>query len=313
VLTRCIFCHQPFPSNDQLEHLPIGQRIAFDPARGRLWCICTACTGWTLLPIEQRWEALDELERMTRERARLLVQGENIALLRAHTLELIRIGRADLREEAWWRYGDELARRSRHAQRLKQRGKVVGALFWLAVFGIPIWSDDNAVWWLERARDKSFGKLAWRGLARCTQCGRPRKALRFAELRDVRVLGDLNTLELRLSCTCAPGAGPELNGAAATHTLRRLLAYTNFAGASQPDVQRAAASVERAHSGVVLLDRILPVRRSLAALGPVDALALEIAVNQEVEREQLQMELAELEARWRAEETIAAIVDRELT
>jgi hypothetical protein len=40
---------------------------------------------------------------------------------------------------------------------------------------------------------------------------------------------------------------------------------------------------------------------------------LEIAVNDEAERQQLEMELAELEARWREEEELAAIVDGELT
>lgn len=42
-------------------------------------------------------------------------------------------------------------------------------------------------------------------------------------------------------------------------------------------------------------------------------LALEIAVNETNERELLALELRELERRWRGEEEIAAIVDRELT
>ncbi|MGH7468178.1 MAG: hypothetical protein ACRENP_09345 [Longimicrobiales bacterium] len=313
MLTRCIFCHQAFPANQRLEHLPMGQRIAFDPQRGRLWCVCSVCQGWTLLPIEQRWEALEELERLASDRARLLLQGENIALLRVDTLELIRIGRAGLREEAWWRYGDELARRSQHARRLKKRGKIMGALFWTVMFGVPIWSDDNAAWWLERARDKSFGKHAWRGQARCSQCGRARTSLKFSELRDVHVLGDLNVLALSLPCTCRAGAAVQLGGAAATHTLRRLLAYNNYAGGNASDVQRAAAHVERSGSSVLLLDGVLPMRRSLAVLEPVASLTLEIALNHDVERELLQLEVAELEARWREEEAIAAIVDRELT
>ncbi|MEX2281518.1 MAG: hypothetical protein WEE89_03405 [Gemmatimonadota bacterium] len=43
------------------------------------------------------------------------------------------------------------------------------------------------------------------------------------------------------------------------------------------------------------------------------SMALEIAVNDEAERELLELELAELEARWREEEQLAAIVDGELT
>ena len=43
------------------------------------------------------------------------------------------------------------------------------------------------------------------------------------------------------------------------------------------------------------------------------SIAVEIAVNEENERKLLELELAELEARWREEEEIAAIVDGELT
>ena len=46
---------------------------------------------------------------------------------------------------------------------------------------------------------------------------------------------------------------------------------------------------------------------------PVDALALEIAFNEETERRLLEMELVEIEARWKVEEEIAAIADGELT
>jgi hypothetical protein len=48
---------------------------------------------------------------VTRDRARLLSQTDNIALLRAGPLEIVRVGRANLSEEAWWRYGRELTTR----------------------------------------------------------------------------------------------------------------------------------------------------------------------------------------------------------
>jgi hypothetical protein len=44
-----------------------------------------------------------------------------------------------------------------------------------------------------------------------------------------------------------------------------------------------------------------------------DAIALEIALNDDVERRLLELELHELEARWKEEEELAAIVDGELT
>ncbi|HSR42462.1 MAG TPA: hypothetical protein VLL48_09825, partial [Longimicrobiales bacterium] len=61
MFTRCLVCQTPFPENEYLEHFPRGDRIAYDPEKGRLWAVCRACKRWTLAPIEERWEALDEL------------------------------------------------------------------------------------------------------------------------------------------------------------------------------------------------------------------------------------------------------------
>src|SRR5262245_23586851 len=104
MLSRCIYCHVGLPTNQTLEHLQLGQRVAFDPARGRLWVVCSACRRWNLAPIEERWEALEELERLTRDKGRLLSQTDHIALLRAEDLDVVRVGQAQLVEEAWWRY-----------------------------------------------------------------------------------------------------------------------------------------------------------------------------------------------------------------
>ena len=109
--TSCLVCATPFEANEQLEHLPHGQRLAFDPARGRLWAVCRTCRRWSLTPIEDRWEALEELEKLVKDKARLLSKTDNIALLRSGPLEIVRVGKAELTEEAWWRYGRELTSR----------------------------------------------------------------------------------------------------------------------------------------------------------------------------------------------------------
>jgi hypothetical protein len=54
MLSRCIYCHVQLPLNQTLEHFRVGQRIAFDPSRGRLWAICGSCRRWNLAPIEDR-------------------------------------------------------------------------------------------------------------------------------------------------------------------------------------------------------------------------------------------------------------------
>ena len=128
---RCLVCHTPFPSNESLEHFRLGIRVAYDPARGRLWAVCKECKRWSLAPIEERWEALDELEKIVRDRGRLLSQTENIALLRSGALEIVRVGRANLAEQSWWRYGTELAKRRKKYKTLSTAGAVgAGAAIW---------------------------------------------------------------------------------------------------------------------------------------------------------------------------------------
>ena len=48
----CLFCDAPFGANEALETLPVGRRIAFDPAKGRLWVVCRRCERWNLTPLE---------------------------------------------------------------------------------------------------------------------------------------------------------------------------------------------------------------------------------------------------------------------
>lgn len=56
----CLYCHASLGQNPLIEHCPIGQRLAFDPVRGRLWVVCRACERWNLTPFEDRWEALED-------------------------------------------------------------------------------------------------------------------------------------------------------------------------------------------------------------------------------------------------------------
>jgi hypothetical protein len=42
-MTRCFLGDAPLGTNDEVETLPIGRRLAFDAARGRRWVVCAAC------------------------------------------------------------------------------------------------------------------------------------------------------------------------------------------------------------------------------------------------------------------------------
>ena len=112
--STCLFCHSDLGANEAIESFPIGRRLAFDAATGRLWVICRKCERWNLTPIEERWEAVEQCERLFTE-TRLRVSSDNIGMSRTREgLELVRIGKPLRPEMAAWRYGDQFGRRRRN-------------------------------------------------------------------------------------------------------------------------------------------------------------------------------------------------------
>jgi len=323
---RCLVCHTPFPENESLEHFPRGLRVAFDPARGRLWGICRDCKRWSLAPIEERWEALEELEKIVRDRARLLSQTENIALLRAGRLEIVRVGRANLAEQSWWRYGSELAKRRKNYKALSAAGAVgAGAAIWggLTTGGLSF----VAAWILwdklpgtipDAARWLRFGGDVWRGRYRCPKCGYKFSRVPYRKRGDL-VLHHSQEFEPTAVAYRCPRCrdfregGLHLAGREAEHTLRRVLAYHHFEGASERTVTSATRLIQEAGSPNDLTRILLKDGRRLADLGRTGGIALEIAANESSEQRLLELELNQLEAHWRTEEELASIIDGELT
>lgn len=110
----CLFCHSSLGRNDSFELFPVGRRIAYDAAKGRLWVVCKKCERWNLSPLEARWETIEHAERAYRDtKKRVATDNVGLARLRDGT-DLIRIG-APLRPEfAAWRYGRNFGRRYRN-------------------------------------------------------------------------------------------------------------------------------------------------------------------------------------------------------
>ena len=299
----------------------MGRRIAYDPHRGRLWAVCPSCTRWNLAPFDDRWEALEELERAQRDVGRVLSSTDNIALIHAGDVELVRVGRARLTEEAWWRYGQEMRRRrSRYsALRWTEAAALVGV--GLATGGFVYWFSSDFL--NKAARRRKFGSVAWRGSAPCITCGTPLEQLSFRKTRYMHLTRDNAGTGPALHMQCARCRSDgrvgehQLEGAVGENLLRRVMTYHHFHGATEQRVREATSYIERigspdavtldmSRSGV-RLDRLFDRDRR------TQAVALEIALNEDAERRLLEMELAELEARWRQEEEIAAIADSLLT
>lgn len=331
IFDKCLVCGGEFPSNDALEHMARGRRVAYDPDRGRLWVICAACRRWSLVPLESRWEALEELEKLTADEGRLLSSTENVALLRARNLEVVRVGRARLPEESWWRYGRELHRRRERTRRLAATASVGGAVALagsLAAGGVSMlaawffFNKGEAV--VSGARWMRFGSTAWQGRGECEACGEVHGKFPFSR-RDrlvwsADVPGEeggrgvgVGAMKASVPCPWCGEPWVELRGRESVAMLRRVLAYHHFSGARERRIKGATKLVEAVGGAERLPSRILPGGKTLHGMGRTGAVALEIALHEEQEKRLLRMEVAELEDRWRREEELAEIIDGELT
>ena len=324
--TRCLVCATAFEPNDQLEHLPNGQRVAFDPGRGRLWVVCPTCRRWSLAPIEDRWEALEELEKLTADKARLLSQTDNISLLKSGPLEIVRVGKAQLTEEAWWRYGRELASRRQRYKKLSFAGTAAagavvvggwatGGMTLLGMWFVMGHAPDSIT---DAARWLRFGGSAWRGAEECGSCGYTFRALPYSDRGGLGLFpgsepGKIELVQRCSNCGVYRDGGLRLSGQDAERTLRRVLAYHHYQGASERRVVSAARLIQEAGSPQDLARIVIKDGRRLGDLQRTGAIALEIAANEASEQHLLALELAQLEAHWRREEELAEIVDGELS
>jgi hypothetical protein len=304
--------------------VPRGRRIAFDPAEGRLWAICDGCHRWNLWPLEDREEALYELERMARDHAKLVSQTAHISLLHAGPLELVRVGDAGLVEQSWWRYGRELRRRRASYESVRSRvtAATFGALAYVGdLVGLGDW--DVAIDWEDTPiadilRWRRFGWAAWHGRETCPFCNSTLRALRYELSWWVRpIVGADGRMGVGVPCQRCDPWTPEkvyhLGGDVAENVLRRVLAYQNISGATERKITDAAKAIEEAGSAGEFAMASTESRESLWKMGSTRTVALEISLNETVEKRMLDLEVRSLEFLWRREEELARIIDRELT
>src|SRR3954452_13947354 len=82
--STCLFCNKPLGENTTFEMFPVGRRLAFDAAKGRLWVICPKCERMNLTPLEERWEVIERAEELYRD-ARGRVTTDNSGFARIGT------------------------------------------------------------------------------------------------------------------------------------------------------------------------------------------------------------------------------------
>jgi hypothetical protein len=325
VYSTCLFCTQSLGANEVLEHFPVGRRIAFDAAKGRLWVVCRNCARWNLTPLEERWEAIEEAERLFRG-TRLRVSTEHIGLARlGEGLELVRVGEPQRPEIAAWRYGDQFGRRRR-------RGIVTAGL--IAVGGGTVLAGGAALG-MGAFVGAQFGRLAWRFV----QHGLPMETVARVRLESGTLI-KVQRRHLRASAIRAGDDGSfgldlehstgelRLHGAEARRVATMILPAVARLGGTREEIRQAVERLERAgdaeryltqaarhgqrmtqHARRFMREHPDDQETGLLALPTPYTLALEMALHEEQERRVLEGELAELERAWREAEEVGAIAD----
>jgi hypothetical protein len=310
MFTTCIFCHRPLGANEVVEHFPVGRRLAFDASRGRLWVVCRACERWNLTPLEVRWEAIEECERLYGA-TRLRVSTDQIGLARLpEGLELVRIGAPQRPEFAAWRYGDQFGRRRRRAF-LIGGGVTVGVaavIFGASAAGIGL-GGLGGLWGQIPTLINNLRKVRLR-----TEDGRV-LVVRGNAFTHARLHGESGAPVLSIK---HKGEIRRFRGAEALRQAGRLLPAINVAGGTRRVVQDAVRSLEERHGSEAFLDRYFRTPpasdrrgriRAISRLPPPTRLALEMALHEEAERHAIEGELEVLLAAWREAEEIAGIAD----
>ncbi len=310
----CLYCNHDLGSNDALELLPIGRRLAFDSSAGRLWVICRGCARWNLVPFDTRLEVIDECERLFHDARKQFSTG-NIGIARVGDgVDLVRIGPALRPEFAAWRYGDRFVSRRRRNIALASVGglAIVGAYAGLHVLmGATV-----------------GGQFLFQGGAALL---RRRIVARFVPEGEEEAL-TLTRSDVRDSEIIAAGHGPDewhlrvpaRSGVRGRWTFGRKPAHDYlFHGTAMfpalgkilPSIAGTAGTRRHVDAAVNMVEQgraISAGRYAERALSSFDAptrLALEMVANEASERRYLEGELKLLERQWRQAEELAAVAD----
>jgi hypothetical protein len=305
--------------------------LAFDAAKGRLWAVCASCERWNLSPLEERWEAIEECEKLFRE-TKLRVSTDNIGLARLKEgTTLVRVGDPQRPEMAAWRYGDQFHRRRRRYIALTSAGVAVAGIWVIAgpvlglvgaasmnLINIPnlILNTRTVVRVRSGGRDIGLNRLNINA-ARLQPGGAAGFTLEIPESQGPR-----GSFRLR-------GERVVLAGKDALRAASVLLPQINRRGGNAETVERAVGLLGTARGpeelfahyafhrpdGRIRIQSIYPRVGSrsdsglLLTMPAAVRLALEMSLHEDDERRALEGELAELEDRWREAEEVATISD----
>ena len=311
MFSTCAFCNAHLDGDGGPSGLAVGRRIAFDEWNGRLWVVCPRCARWNLAPLSDRLERIETLARTARQ-GELLAATDHVALFRWRRYELIRVGTPPRMELAGWRYGERLRTRGR-ARALVVVPLTVAAVGLVVAANVAAGGSFGfAIWNFGRLADGFYVGLVGRRPVRfqeppiCDHCG-ALLALQARHVQYTRLVPDArHDFGVLVRCPTCHREVALLTGADARAILRPGLAYLNLRRSSRQRADQAARVVGDAGGPDHLLRDIARREPTLRSLRPERQLALEMAVDERAE-------LEELERQWRAAEEIAEIADGPLS
>lgn len=309
---NCMFCTGPLGSNQAIEAFPVGRRLAFDEARGRLWVVCPKCSRWNLTPIEERWEAVETCERLFRATS-VRTSTENIGLARhPEGLELVRIGRPLRPEFAAWRYGDQFGRRRRKALIISTGAIALSGLYITTVItggaSLGIVLGASVLSQIDHRR----------GNAKLRRADGTGLKLRWHDIYHTHIRPADSEPHFKIALRRRKQTTWH-EGEEARHFAAIVLSKLNKDGGSNKTVRDAVAAIESSgHPGrfvadaVALGDKCTDRKGApgyVARMRRPTRLALEMALHEEQERRALEGELWLLERAWKDAEAIAELAD----
>ena len=331
---HCHICRTDFGTNSVIQHMPVGRKLAYDVDRGRLWVVCPKCAEWNLTPIEERWEAIEECERIVAE-SPARVSSANVGLSRVDGLELIRIGPALRDELANWRYGPRFDRRRRKARFISAAagGVFVSGVGAAALMGMLAAGPMMALWaaavgflWLSGAADGVSKRVGPDRQVRIVDTSGRRLRFPAAALSAVQLVRSQHPRSKSALAVSVPAADKPvvLRRTDALVALGTILPRMNWNGASAHHIRAATHLLDQAEERLRggpssargaatawewLAINNWPTDGAVVGMHLIPLLALEMAVSEELERQAMVGEASVLGTRWMEAETVAAIAD----
>jgi hypothetical protein len=304
----CAFCSGALGGDGGSSGLDVGKRFAYDGWKSRAWVICQRCGRWNLTPYDDRLDVIAALERMAAA-GRVAATTDQVALVRAGSYDVVRVGKPPRIEMAGWRYGERLKARERERMKVvvPVTVAVIGATVALNV--VAGGSIGGFLWQVPNLSNYVYIGMVGRRKVNieppiCGHCGAI-MVLRAKHVQHARLSRTTHQdLALLLRCPRCEEVGAMLEGSDAELALRHGLTYLNLRKGKRVKrkAEEAASYVERHGGPEALLVGAARKEIKVSTLRGAEGLAMEMAVDEHAE-------VRDLEREWRRAEEIAAIAD----